>query len=258
MCQSRFGDFLMLVYVVTGMTLSETKLVTRCSYERSLKKSRLEQGLTHSLHICAARYSMIWSLKPTVSYTVKIWLQFLCPNMNIVIKIMPQCFYCLKCPFHWDDLRHLKSCSPNSCYFYATTVYFHLIHSNTWSCLFVGRQEWLLKGSVHRTCQTHHLQLSSLKIFWTHDHWWVQPWLESGGESRFCGKFNSPILVCFVLSFERQGVWYFLLEVGNPPIAASIAYNYCEGELIWCHLVIRVRSWVLYFFVQRATVRICC
>lgn len=49
----------MLVYVVTGMTLSETKLVTRCSYERSLKKSRLEQDLTHSLHIFAARYSMI-------------------------------------------------------------------------------------------------------------------------------------------------------------------------------------------------------
>ena len=33
MCQSRFGDFPMLVYDVTGMTLSETKLVTRCSYE---------------------------------------------------------------------------------------------------------------------------------------------------------------------------------------------------------------------------------
>ena len=106
-----------------------------------------------------------------------------------------------------SQVRHLKSCSPNSCYFYATTVYcHHLMYSNTWCCLFVGRQEWLLKGSVHRTCQTHHLQLSSLKIFWAHDHWWVQPWLESGEESRFCGKFNSPILVRFVSRF-LQGEW---------------------------------------------------
>lgn len=217
----------------------ETKLVTICSYERS-----------HSLHnyLCCTLFYRLVS-QALCELHSKIWLQFLCSNMNIVIKTMPQCCKCISYPFHWDDLSHqTPQILQSECMlFHATTIYFHLIHSNTWSCLFVGRQEWLPKGSVHRTCQTHHLQLSSLKIFWAHDHWWVQPWLESGRESRLCGKFNSPILVHLVLSFECQGVWYFLLAVGNPLIAARIGNNYCEGGRIWCHLVIRVRIWVVLF-----------
>ena len=85
----------------------ETKLVTICSYERSLKKSRLEKDLTHGLHVnfflcCTLFYHLI--SQAHCELHSKIWLQFLCPNMNIVIKIMPQCCYCLSYLFHWDDL----------------------------------------------------------------------------------------------------------------------------------------------------------